>query len=187
MSRGSFLAVKRPRREVNHQPPSSAKFKNEWSYTSNPHICLHDVGKKKRLRLPYCRVNFYIYVMLIVWTEGRAEDFELHVECDTLTNPRNSEVTIVAWDKIWSQVQKVIRRCLISGFRVLISEQPAHVAVRGTVVSFAAAWAVWFVRWEAITFLRRNVAMQMHGNKGKNLLHRNVPSGGSRHYPILKL
>jgi hypothetical protein len=28
------LGVKRPRREANHSPPSSAKVKNAWSYTS---------------------------------------------------------------------------------------------------------------------------------------------------------
>jgi hypothetical protein len=28
------LGVKRPGREVNHSPPSSAEVKNEWSYTS---------------------------------------------------------------------------------------------------------------------------------------------------------
>jgi hypothetical protein len=28
--------IKRPRREVDHSPPSSAEVKNEWSYTSTP-------------------------------------------------------------------------------------------------------------------------------------------------------
>jgi len=30
------LGVKRPGREVDHSPPSSAEVKNEWSYTSTP-------------------------------------------------------------------------------------------------------------------------------------------------------
>ena len=30
---GLFPGVKRPRREVNHSPPSSAKVKDTWSYT----------------------------------------------------------------------------------------------------------------------------------------------------------
>jgi len=33
--------------EVNHPPPSSAKVKNEWSYTSTPPVCLHGVERKK--------------------------------------------------------------------------------------------------------------------------------------------
>jgi hypothetical protein len=33
--------VKRPGREAGNSPPSSAKIKNEWSYTSTP--CLHGV------------------------------------------------------------------------------------------------------------------------------------------------
>jgi hypothetical protein len=35
-TRGSFLGVKRPRREADHSPPSSAEVKNAWSYTSTP-------------------------------------------------------------------------------------------------------------------------------------------------------
>jgi hypothetical protein len=30
------LGVKRPGREADHSPPSSAKVKNAWSYTSTP-------------------------------------------------------------------------------------------------------------------------------------------------------
>jgi hypothetical protein len=34
---GAFIQVeKRPGRQVHHSPPSSVKFKNEWSYTSAP-------------------------------------------------------------------------------------------------------------------------------------------------------
>ena len=35
--------VKRPGLEVNHSSPCSAKFKNEWNYTSIPSHCPHDV------------------------------------------------------------------------------------------------------------------------------------------------
>jgi hypothetical protein len=38
-----FLAVKRPRLEADHSPPSSAEVKNAWSYTSTPPISLHGV------------------------------------------------------------------------------------------------------------------------------------------------
>jgi hypothetical protein len=37
------LGVKRPGREADHSPPSSAKVKNAWSYTSTPPIRLHGV------------------------------------------------------------------------------------------------------------------------------------------------
>ena len=37
--------VKRPGRDVNHLPPSTAEVKNEWSYTSAPPICLHGVDE----------------------------------------------------------------------------------------------------------------------------------------------
>jgi hypothetical protein len=42
-TRGSFPWVKRPEREADHSPPSSAKVKNAWSYTSTHHIRLHGV------------------------------------------------------------------------------------------------------------------------------------------------
>jgi len=29
--------------EADHSPPSSAKVKNAWSYTSTPLICLHSM------------------------------------------------------------------------------------------------------------------------------------------------
>jgi hypothetical protein len=38
------LGVKRPGRETDHLPPSSAEIKNVWSFTSTPPICLHGMG-----------------------------------------------------------------------------------------------------------------------------------------------
>jgi hypothetical protein len=35
------LGVKRPWREAEHTPPSSADFKNTWSYTATPPVRLH--------------------------------------------------------------------------------------------------------------------------------------------------
>jgi hypothetical protein len=37
------LGAKRPGREVEHSPPSSAEIGNGWSYTSTPTVCLHGV------------------------------------------------------------------------------------------------------------------------------------------------
>jgi hypothetical protein len=34
---------KRPGREADHSPSSSAEIKKAWSYTSSPLICLHGV------------------------------------------------------------------------------------------------------------------------------------------------
>jgi hypothetical protein len=41
------LGVKRPGREADHSPPSSAEVKNAWSYTSTPPICLRGVVLSK--------------------------------------------------------------------------------------------------------------------------------------------
>jgi hypothetical protein len=38
-----FLGVKRPEPEADHSPPSSAKVKNAWNYTSTPSIHIHGV------------------------------------------------------------------------------------------------------------------------------------------------
>jgi hypothetical protein len=37
------MGVKRPGREADHSPSSSAEVKNAWSYTSTPRIHLHGV------------------------------------------------------------------------------------------------------------------------------------------------
>jgi hypothetical protein len=42
-TRVSFPGVKRPGREADYSPPSSAKVKNGWSYTSTPPIRLQGV------------------------------------------------------------------------------------------------------------------------------------------------
>jgi len=42
-TRGSFPGGKAAGREADHLPPSSAKFKNAWSYTSTPPTRLHGV------------------------------------------------------------------------------------------------------------------------------------------------
>ena len=40
---GAFLAVNQPGHEDNHWPPSNAKVKNKWSYTSTTAVCPYDV------------------------------------------------------------------------------------------------------------------------------------------------
>jgi hypothetical protein len=56
---GAFsLDIKRPGREADHSPPSSAKVKKVWSYTSTLPISLHDVGLVKH------RDNFTFYVFI---------------------------------------------------------------------------------------------------------------------------
>jgi hypothetical protein len=40
---GFSLGLKRPKREADHSPPSSAEVKNVWSYTSTPLTHLHGV------------------------------------------------------------------------------------------------------------------------------------------------
>jgi hypothetical protein len=44
---GFFPRGKMAGLEVDHSPPSSAKVKYEWSYTSTPPICHHGVDKEK--------------------------------------------------------------------------------------------------------------------------------------------
>ena len=43
---GSFPRERQPVNEVGHSPLSSAEVKNEWSYTSVPHVLyLHDMDR----------------------------------------------------------------------------------------------------------------------------------------------
>ena len=41
-----YREIKRPGREVDHSPPSSADVKNVWSSTSAPTICLHSANRE---------------------------------------------------------------------------------------------------------------------------------------------
>ena len=45
--RNPLSGVKRPGREMNHSPTSSAEGKNGWSYTSAPPVCLYGVDWEK--------------------------------------------------------------------------------------------------------------------------------------------
>jgi hypothetical protein len=54
------LEVKWPEREADHLPTSSAKVKNEWSYTSTPPICLHGMY----------RDNFLMYTIKYAPTDS---------------------------------------------------------------------------------------------------------------------
>ena len=50
---GSLRGQRRPEREVNHSPPSSAQVKNEWSCTSTLAICLRGLGRQGLTILPF--------------------------------------------------------------------------------------------------------------------------------------
>jgi hypothetical protein len=59
-TRDSFPGVKRPGREADHSPPSSAEVKNAWSYISTPQYAF----------MAWCLVKhmdnftFYLYIMV---------------------------------------------------------------------------------------------------------------------------
>jgi hypothetical protein len=57
------LGVKRPGREADHSPPSSAEVKNAWSYTSTPPIRLHGVVLSEAQGQLYLLLerNWYVY------------------------------------------------------------------------------------------------------------------------------
>jgi hypothetical protein len=59
----SFSGIKKPKREVNHSPPSGVEVKSVWSYTSTPPISLYGVERDKfvffQSRL-YCPVKYKI-------------------------------------------------------------------------------------------------------------------------------
>jgi len=44
---GSFPGIKQLGHEVNQSSAPSAKVRNEWSYTSCPLFCLHDMDREK--------------------------------------------------------------------------------------------------------------------------------------------
>jgi hypothetical protein len=53
--------VKRPGREADHSPTSTAEIKNAWSYTSTPPIRLHGVWCLVRHRDKFIPLRFNVY------------------------------------------------------------------------------------------------------------------------------
>jgi hypothetical protein len=60
------LEVKEPGRKADHSPPSSARVKNAWSYTSTPPIRLHGVvlNYSAGMSLPFLTLPpfFFLYI-----------------------------------------------------------------------------------------------------------------------------
>jgi len=52
------FGVKRPGREANHLPPSSAEIKNVWIYTSIPHT---PSERGAQLKKAQGQITFYLY------------------------------------------------------------------------------------------------------------------------------
>lgn len=69
---GFFLEINRPRREVDHSGPSSAKVENEWRYNSTPPICFHGLDRDK------FTVNWYDLFSLSLdrWQTIRRSQFQ---------------------------------------------------------------------------------------------------------------
>jgi hypothetical protein len=58
------VGVKRPGREADHSPPSSAEVKNAWSYTYTPLIHLNGVV------LSYRKAQGQLYLYLLPYRYG---------------------------------------------------------------------------------------------------------------------
>jgi hypothetical protein len=58
-----LLGLKRPSREADHSPPSSAEMKNAWNYTSTPQYALKascSVKKKHRDNFTFYVATMYV-------------------------------------------------------------------------------------------------------------------------------
>jgi hypothetical protein len=62
---GSFPGVKRPGREADHSPESSAKGKNAWSYTFVLPVYLHDVVLVQR-RNSFTFLPSVVFIVMVV-------------------------------------------------------------------------------------------------------------------------
>jgi len=54
--------VKQAGYEVNHSPPSSAMFKNEWSYTFTSPVCLHGMDRENFTFILLTSLRFMIKI-----------------------------------------------------------------------------------------------------------------------------
>jgi hypothetical protein len=69
--------VRRPEREVNHTPHSSAKDKNSWSPTSTPRLCLQSANKNNNCTILFSCFLWHCYLL---FSERNVSRFD-HVFC----------------------------------------------------------------------------------------------------------
>jgi hypothetical protein len=82
-TRGSFPGVKRPGREADHSPPSSAEVKNVWSYISTSQCAFMAwCSVKHRDTLPYFtspNLTLYICVSRLLYVQIHGPQIESRV------------------------------------------------------------------------------------------------------------
>jgi len=91
---------KRPGREVEHSPPSSAEIGNGWSYTSTPTVCLHGVvlSLKKSTGTP---LLYWVYIPLHFAYYAYSSSLKLSsLVILTVINSMYSSPTLKA-DRLW--------------------------------------------------------------------------------------
>jgi len=71
-----FSGVKRLGRDVNHSPPSSAEFKNDWSNTSVPPRCFDGVERE-------LISSFFVYFYMTPETVNIIKEIILYYEIST--------------------------------------------------------------------------------------------------------
>jgi hypothetical protein len=65
---GSFPGVKRPQREADHSPPSSAEVKDAWSYTSTPqYVFMAWCSVKAQIQLYLLPLPLYLKRILLLF------------------------------------------------------------------------------------------------------------------------
>jgi hypothetical protein len=68
-TRVSFSEVKRPGREADHSPPSSAEVQNAWNYTSTPQYAFMawcSVKAQGQLYLYFSTIIIIIIIIIII-------------------------------------------------------------------------------------------------------------------------
>lgn len=84
--RGSFSAVKAVRIESDHSHPSTAQFKNKWSYTSNPLFVFVGYTEKN---LPFCTRGSAV-VLGLEDTKVRVQQSKKYFWCNNFYTPSHS-------------------------------------------------------------------------------------------------
>jgi hypothetical protein len=138
--RGTFLGVKRPGREFNHSPPSTAEVNNDCYYISAYPVCLHGVDKENFTFL----YHFTLSCICLSFLRGGKSVLQykaIYVHCGCIT-----------WLSVWSN-KRLPRTSSVTNSKRVVKGQILNLGIGNKKFHFS----VQFKKTSVNSLIRGNV------------------------------
>jgi hypothetical protein len=107
--RGFSPGIKRPGREADHSPPTSANVKNTWIHTSTPPYAFKRSAYLVKHRDTFTFTFMMTSVVLLHSYQSYSGSFCFSSVCSWFFNSKNNCVTgLLLWQQIWSAFSKYL-------------------------------------------------------------------------------